>query len=473
MQTGPGMSQTAERLVFITGKLAAPALESMVERLGREQGFDGRVNVAKISVAALMTCEWLAGKLELPAGTTRVVLPGGCRGELSVLTDRYPGVTFERGPEDLRDLPAYFDPATPSVADYGDYTIEILAEINHADRLTVDEVSATAQQMVASGADVIDLGCTPGSTWRGIGEVVARLVGEGRRVSVDSFDAEEVALAVAAGAELILSANGSNLERLAELGAELVVIPDDHRSAGWLDDLVTKKERLDAWGVRYRLDSILDPIGFGLADSIARYVALRQTLPGTPILMGVGNVTELTEVDSAGVNMLLIGLCAELGIESVLTTQVINWARTSVAEIDVARRLASYAVRHRQLPKHVDSRLVTLRDPKVREHGEGELARLQSAIKDPNFRIFVEGGEVVAMNDAILGRDADPFRLFERLGVEDASHAFYLGWEMAKAALAIQLGKEYTQDRALRFGYLTREEDSHRLSIERRWRNDA
>ena len=62
-------------------------------------------------------------------------------------------------------------------------------------------------------------------------------------------------------------------------------------------------------------------------------------------MMGVGNLTELTDVDSAGVNTLLIGFCQELAIGSVLTTAVINWARSSVREIDLARRLAYHAVR--------------------------------------------------------------------------------------------------------------------------------
>ena len=44
----------------------------------------------------------------------------------------------------------------------------------------------------------------------------------------------------------------------------------------------------------------------------------------------------------------------------------------------------------------------------------------------------------------------------------DASHAFYLGYEMAKAATALTLGKDYTQDQALRWGFLTRAEESHR-----------
>jgi hypothetical protein len=44
----------------------------------------------------------------------------------------------------------------------------------------------------------------------------------------------------------------------------------------------------------------------------------------------------------------------------------------------------------------------------------------------------------------------------------DPSHAFYLGWEMAKAAAALALGKNYVQDQALRWGFLTVPEEGRR-----------
>jgi hypothetical protein len=87
---------------------------------------------------------------------------------------------------------------------------------------------------------------------------------------------------------------------------------------------------------------------------------------------------------------------------------------------------------------------------------------MQRDVRDPNFRLFVDADRIVAFNAERFEVETDPFQLFERLGVEDPSHAFYLGWEMMKASLAIQLGKEYVQDRSLRWGFLTTEEISHR-----------
>jgi len=45
------------------------------------------------------------------------------------------------------------------------------------------------------------------------------------------------------------------------------------------------------------------------------------------------------------------------------------------------------------------------------------------------------------------------------LRVEDPSHAFYLGKELARASLAVTLGKTYRQEGALAWGYLTPPDD--------------
>ena len=312
--------------------------------------------------------------------------------------------------------------------------------------------------MTAQGADVIDLGCVPGMRWTGVGDAVAALRKEGFRVSIDSFDPAEVAAAAAAGAELVLSVHGGNRELAPEWGIEVVAIPDQPGSLEGLDETV---EFLDRSGVPFRIDPIIEPIGFGFAASLGRYLEVRRRYPDAAMMMGVGNLTELTDVNSAGVNTILVGFCEELKIRSVLTTTVINWARSSVREIDLARRLVHHAVENRTLPKHVEPRLVALRDPRVAAFGDENLAELQRRIRDPNWRIFAEGGLIHALNNKNWLRDSDPFRLFEQMGVDDASHAFYLGYEMMKAKTALTLSKTYRQDQALEWGFLAVPEVSH------------
>ena len=67
----------------------------------------------------------------------------------------------EKGPRDLREIPSHFGRAAKT-RDYGAWDIEIVAEINNAPRLTRGALRGVAEYFRASGADVIDLGCTPG-----------------------------------------------------------------------------------------------------------------------------------------------------------------------------------------------------------------------------------------------------------------------------------------------------------------------
>src|SRR5262245_20473187 len=196
------------RILFVTGKLAAPLLRDTLERM--RTGFEYEVAVLGISVAALMTTDWVARFLKVPPRVDLILLPGHTQGDLDLLQSRF-GVRAEKGPKDLRQLPDHFGMAAAQ-ADYGAYDVQILAEVNDAPGLSLDEVLRRAEGFVASGADVIDIGCTKGRPFPALPEVVAALRAAGRRVSVDSFEATEIRTAVAAGAEMVLSVNGSNLE---------------------------------------------------------------------------------------------------------------------------------------------------------------------------------------------------------------------------------------------------------------------
>ena len=442
-------------VLFVTGRLAEPALRHALEKMAPPFEYD--VTALGITVAALMTTPWIAQRLRVPEYVDLVLIPGLCEGDPRALADRL-GVQVDRGPKDLHEIPGHF--GRPAAArDYGAWDIEIVAEINDATRLTREELRCSAEDFRASGADVIDLGCTPGLDFPKLGDVVRELGTAGMRVSVDTFDPGLIRTAVEAGAELVLSVNGSNIDVARDLdgtGARVVLVPD---LGGGLETLEPSLELLARWNVGYLIDPILEPIGYGFMSSLERYAEVRRRYPEAEMLMGIGNVTELTAADSTGVNALLIAICQELGVRAVLTTEVIPWARGAVREVDVARRLMHYAVTHRTIPKGVDDRLVTVKDPAVLRFTEAELRALHATVTDPNFRIFADRRGITVLNHErfIHGTDIDD--IFAQLDVRETTHAFYLGQELERASLAVALGKTYRQDGALSWGCLTPPDD--------------
>ena len=457
-RAGPGARSAAldaRRVLFVTGRLAEPALRRVLAEMSPPFAYD--VAVLGITVAALMTTPWIARSLQVPDGTDLVLIPGLCEGDAQVVGDTV-GVPVQKGPKDLRQIPGFFGRA--ATREYGAWDIEIVAEINDAPRLTRNALWEAAEYFRASGADIVDIGCTPGLAFPTLADVVRDLTAAGMRVSVDTFEPDEIRTAVGAGAELVLSVNGSNIgvaRELAGSGARVVVVPD---LGGTLDTIEPTLEKLATWGVRCLIDPILEPIGHGFMASLERYAEVRRRYPDAEMLMGIGNLTELTAADSTGVHAILIAICQELRVRSVLTTEVIPWARGAVREIDIARRLMHYAISHQTIPKGVDDRLVTVKDPEVLTFSEGDLRALQAAITDPNYRIFADRDAITVLNNERFVRGTSIRDIFAQLGVDEAAHAFYLGKELAHASLAVTLGKTYRQEGALSWGYLTPPDES-------------
>ena len=459
-----------QSLLLVTSRLAEPAMRRMIPDLQSQFDVSITLQVMPITVAALMSPQWIAKHLIVPESCNQIILPGYCDGDLEPIR-KLTGVKIQFGPRDMRRLPEFFG-GEFEPPDLQDYSIEIIAEINHAPRLSVEHIIQTAIDFQADGADWIDIGCEPGGCWNQVGSVVRELVDRGMRVSIDSLNPGEIAPAVNHGASLVLSVNSQNRRAAVDWGCEVVVIPDD--PGDWLR-VADTVEYLSNKNVPLRIDPIIEPIGMGFARSMGRYFEARKIWPDAEVMMGIGNLTELSDVDSAGINFLLLAICEELAIGSILTTQVINWARSSVRECDIARRLVHLAVSQGIPPKNLSSELVCLRDRKLQSIVGEDIESLATQIRDNNYRIFADEGETGTDQQSVIHllsngqhwQHGDAFELFHQLMESnpaniDPSHAFYLGFEMCKATIANQLGKNYEQDEALNWGHLTAPEVSHR-----------
>ena len=442
----------ADRYLFVTGKLAAPALRATLERA--KLPFDYDVAVMKITVAALMTTAWIAKRLEVPDGVTRIMVPGMCHGEIAEIAGQF-DIPAEKGPADLKRLPAFFGQADARTR-YGPRDIRVFAEINNVPPLDRERIFAAAEYYRHAGADVIDLGLSLDRDWLDEGPgVIAELKARGFTLSIDTLDPDEILMADAAGVDYVLSLYGHNLHVAPDLRATPILIPDTPDDLESLDASIANLREL---GKPFLVDPIIVPIGSGFAASLGRYLDVRRRHPDVEMFMGIGNLTELTEADTTGVSALLIGFCQELGIRNVLTTEVINWARGAVRETVLAAQLMHFALEEGTPPKHVDGRLLTIKDEDVQPYTEAELRALQASITDPNVRIFSDAEWIYAFNAEHFVKGTDINQIFDELGVDEHTHAFYLGKELMKASIARGLGKNYRQESPLDWGYLTFDE---------------
>ena len=146
-------------------------------------------------------------------------------------------------------------------------------------------------------------------------------------------------------------------------------------------------------------------------------------------------------------------MISELNINAVLATSVSPHASEAVAEADVARRIMYRASQDKRLPRGYSNGLLGLHDRKPFPYSAEEIMTMASQIKDPSFRIMVSEQGVHVYNRDGIQHDTDPYRFYPALNVQDdASHAFYLGVELARAQIAWQLKKRYVQDELLEWG---------------------
>jgi hypothetical protein len=162
----------ANKLLFLTGRLAEPRLQRTVAGLGLPPDSWRIANVG-VKVAALMTEAIVRNRLKPPLDADRVIVPGRSRMDLEHLRSHY-GVPFERGPDEIVDLPQYLG-KSGRPPDLSRYDMRIFAEIIDAPGIPVEEMVARGRALQAKGADVIDIGCQPDVKYPHLEETVAAL----------------------------------------------------------------------------------------------------------------------------------------------------------------------------------------------------------------------------------------------------------------------------------------------------------
>ncbi len=157
------------------------------------------------------------------------------------------------------------------------------------------------------------------------------------------------------------------------------------------------KER--ALGLGYKTvipDLILESVPPHLARSVTAFQLYRERNPNDVLLAGVGNVVELYDADSVGMNALLAGIAKELSINLLLTTEVSAKARGgSVRELRRAVDMNLF-----DTPKDLGFDLLILKekrrtDWRFRRAEEVVEAREKQVELEPvYFRVWLEDGRI-------------------------------------------------------------------------------
>lgn len=437
-----------EHLLFLTGKLAQKRLHSILEEMAPTE-FSYEIRNIGVSVAALMTAQMISRRLKDIKGFDRIIVPGLCRGDLTLASESL-GIECVRGTIDLKDLPAFFGRDCKPV-DLSQQNVKIFAEIVDAPMVSIENIIQRAEKYRRDGADVIDIGCLPDTPFPHLEETVQALHKAGFKVSVDSLEEEDLLRGGKAGADYLLSLKESTLWIAEEVDSIPILIPETH---GDMESLYRTIETFAEKDRPFYADAILDPIHFGFTESVIRYHELRQNCPDIKIMMGVGNLTELTEADTTGINAMLFGMISEMDLNAVLATEVSPHCRTAVKEADMARRIMFAAKKDSSLPKGLDSSLLGMHARKPFPYNSEEIHEFYQGVKDPSYRVQVSEEGIHVYNRDGIESSTNPFELFPNLDLlqEDAPHAFYMGVELGRAQIAWQVGKPYMQDEELDWG---------------------
>ncbi len=517
-------------ILIVTGRLAEPS----VKKYAQESQVNLKVLVLPFAVAALMTSKYIAHQLKRVKldGFDLILVPGLVRGDVSIISEKV-GIPTFKGPRHAADIPSVISELseielstkTPacdiireelnkraletlkevelnkqellkkpgnllvgSLAVGRDFPARVVAEIVDAPLQTDEEIRRKAFYYAESGADIIDIGMIagvsqPNDAARAV-EVVKKTVD--LPVSIDSMNPVEIEAAVSAGVELIISLDAGNITEVSKFVTDIpaVVIPTDFQKKIF-PRMVDEKINLLEKNLEYArkqgftkliADPIMDPlINPGTAESIVATYRFRQLHPNSVLFWGVGNVTELLDADSPGVNAFLAGLAAELEVSFLLTTEVSDKVVGGVKELSKVSDMMFLAKKRESIPKELGVDLLVLKEKKFKNEAfdMGLLKGVKVLYATPDneysvdpkgcFRIVIDKDEkdivLVHYNrsdlkkPALIIRGKNATEVYAAAAknelVSTIKHAAYLGAEVEKAELALKLGRNYIQETQL------------------------
>ncbi|MDD5473590.1 MAG: dihydropteroate synthase-like protein [Candidatus Methanoperedens sp.] len=352
----------------------------------------------------------------------------------------------------------------------GNSRMKVMAEIVDAGHLSRSELTDKILYFVERGADIIDLGISLDTSANDVRAAVKTAKSTTHvPLSIDTLDPELINTALDSGIDIVLSLNSENIsevkDNVAMKSVASVIIPDCVED---LESLFNNIELARNSGIMNIIaDPVLEPIGHGMAESINRYYEFRKRDTTTPLFFGAGNVTELLDADSIGINAMLSGIAMELDASILFTPEFSHKAHNSVFELKTASMMMLLSRERGSAPKDLGLDMLVIKEKRRREFSRvpENATEAKSSEKwhlDPAgcFKIDISDdemrngklstGKIVARheNKSITGQTArEVIDTIIGLGlVSRLDHAAYLGRELMKAELALKFKRSYSQD---------------------------
>lgn len=511
-------SQELDRMsiLVLTGQMAYEIVKEYIKP------FINSVNLMKlpISIAAFATPDLIIKHLQgldLSSYKT-IIVPGLMQGSTQRIEDRLNIPTF-KGPRYASDLPLILEdlpqlsktiPADKLFIDRGieeykniverkkkqipshkyyeigsniigiDFPPLILAEIVDAPKYPLPKIISQCDYYLKNGAQILDIGAIVGqNNAKTLGIIIEEIKSRFQvPISIDSLTPEEIEVGVEAGADLVLSLDAGNIEELKNLPKDRVftIIPTNtkeglfpkspEKRVDLLFENITKAVQLGFKQIL--IDPLLEsPISPGLVKSLDTCIQFRKKEPNWPVLFGAGNVSELIDADSIGINAILACIAVELGVSVILTTEYSNKTRKTVEELSIAIKLAYFANEKKRPPSGLPFNLLRAKNKKRYDEMLDERPDTSIIVQesneaynsDPNgyFKIWIDPmTQLISIlhyqnsvpRILITGPSAEPLgkKILTLNLTQDPSHILYLGRELERAEIALFLGKDYIQD---------------------------
>jgi|TARA_B100000315_G_C14592061_1_gene596456 dihydropteroate synthase-like protein len=349
-----------------------------------------------------------------------------------------------------------------------DFPIRVVAEIVNAGDMKDIDIVKRAKYYIREGADIIDIGMDDKNPSR-VKEIINLLRPLNIPLSIDTMEKENIKSAIKNGIDLILSFDYNLLMKFNDISIPSVIIPKKNSIPSDSSD----RQKLMENNIKLALkrgfstpiaDLVLQPPMMGLVNSLITYKRYSEKHT-TPILMGIGNSTELLDSDSTGINAVLSAIAMECNVNLIFTTEASGKTVGSVKELSTAVKMMFICGIKKSIPVNLGIDLLINKEKKIKrdeldkniiENIKNVKARCKKVTKindEGYFRIFIKE-QIYCVHYykntphfLIYGKNARKISdtIFSLNLIKDIDHALYLGRELQKAEQSLTYNRSYTQ----------------------------